>query len=134
MSDRPTPETDAFFYRKDADLKTIWLCERLERERDEARRERDKAIIKAREQNAKLREEARLYCRNSDFHREMREKAERERDEAREKLQALEKPATEDDSTPPAIRQMWANVDAKMIADGFQKGEYGLWHKKEGAQ
>jgi hypothetical protein len=61
-------------------------------------------------------------------------KLERERDEAREKLQALEKPATEDDSTPPAIRQMWANVDAKMIADGFQKGEYGLWHKKEGAQ
>jgi hypothetical protein len=62
----------------------------------------------------------------SDFAR----KLERERDEAREKLQA----ATEDDLTPPAIRQMWANVDAKMIAAGFQKGEYGLWHKKEGAQ
>jgi hypothetical protein len=66
----------------------------------------------------------------SDFAR----KLERQRDEAREKLQVAEKPATEDDSTPPAIRQMWANVDAKMIADGFQKGEYGLWHKKEGAQ
>jgi hypothetical protein len=68
--------------------------------------------------------------------RALARKLERERDEAREKLQAAEKPATEDDLTPPAIRQMWANVDAKMIAAGFQKGEYGLWlwPKKEGAQ
>jgi hypothetical protein len=71
MSERPTPETDAFFYRKEADLKTIWLCERLERERD------------------KWEETARLYGQNSDFHREMREKAERERDEAREQIAKL---------------------------------------------
>jgi hypothetical protein len=44
------------------------LCRRMERERDE------------------WEETARLYCQNSDYHREMREKAERERDEARDKL------------------------------------------------
>ena len=42
------------------------FARRLERERD------------------KWEETARLYCKNSEHHREMREKAERERDEARE--------------------------------------------------
>jgi hypothetical protein len=104
MSDRPTPETDAL--------------------------ERCQYIYWGADGDAlqKLRIDA------LDEMKSLARKLERERDEAREKLQALEKPATEDDSTPPAIRQMWANVDAKMIADGFQKGEYGLWHKKEGAQ
>lgn len=88
MSDRPTPETDANSWcenwSSNSEFVTAAFARKLERQRDEARRERDKAIIKAREQNAKLREEARLYCQNSDFHREMREKAERERDEARQ--------------------------------------------------
>jgi hypothetical protein len=44
------------------------FARRLERERD------------------KWEETARLYCQNSDYHREMREKAERERDEARKEL------------------------------------------------
>jgi hypothetical protein len=59
------------------------LLREAKRERDEVRelhmntlRERDK-----------WEETARLYCQNSDYHREMREKAERERDEARHKLE-----------------------------------------------
>jgi hypothetical protein len=86
-----TPETDAAWdkyisypYTYGAgDLRI--LAQRLERERDEARelhmntlRERDK-----------WEETARLYCQNSDYHQEMREKAERERDEARVELAAL---------------------------------------------
>ena len=39
-----------------------------------------------RRERDKWEETARLYCQNSDYHREMREKAERERDEAREEL------------------------------------------------
>jgi hypothetical protein len=41
-----------------------------------------------RRERDKWEETARLYCQNSDFHREMREKAERERDEARAELDA----------------------------------------------
>jgi len=41
-----------------------------------------------RRERDKWEETARLYCQNSDFHREMREKAERERDEARAELVA----------------------------------------------
>lgn len=37
----------------------------------------------------KWEETARIYCQNSDYHREMREKAERERDEARETLMRI---------------------------------------------
>jgi len=43
QNDQPTPETDAFFYRHGYPIevdtqKAISLCERLEQERDEARR------------------------------------------------------------------------------------------------
>lgn len=42
MNDRPTPETDAFFFRTDIDWDTeVEFARRLERERDEAREERD---------------------------------------------------------------------------------------------
>ena len=61
------------------------LLREAKRERDEVRelhmntlRERDK-----------WEETARLYCQNSDYHQEMREKAERERDEAREQNKTL---------------------------------------------
>ena len=48
-----------------------------------------------RRERDKWEETARLYCQNSDYHREMREKAERERDEARE-----------------ALRELWQTADA----------------------
>ena len=40
MSDRPTPETDAAW--KEGNAIREWTCRKLERERDEAREERDK--------------------------------------------------------------------------------------------
>jgi hypothetical protein len=42
-----------------------------------------KLLKDAERERDKWEETARLYCQNSDYHREMREKAERERDEAR---------------------------------------------------
>jgi len=70
----------------------------LERERDEARECLERCsrahcklgsrlrsrIVYFENQRDKWEETARLYCQNSDYHQEMREKAERERDEARE--------------------------------------------------
>ncbi len=55
MSDRPTPETDANYWREafGGEFVTAAFARKLERERDEARHERDEA----REQNAKLQAE-----------------------------------------------------------------------------
>jgi uncharacterized coiled-coil DUF342 family protein len=48
-----------------------------------------KAMCVLRRERDKWEETARLYCQNSDYHREMREKAERERDEARAERDSL---------------------------------------------
>ena len=65
----------------------------------------------------KWEETARLYCQNSDFHREMSEKAERERDEAREiagrLAHFLERPAY---SVDEAIARMEALNSYKQLA------------------
>jgi hypothetical protein len=94
MSERPTPETDEALYPLNQ-VDIVWpdFARKLERERDEAReawyqmqssfeRSRDEVERVIRERD-KWEETARLYCQNSDYHQEMREKAERERDEAR---------------------------------------------------
>jgi hypothetical protein len=87
--------------------------EKVERERDEARelhrkalREReatekevDAMLERARKverERDKWEETASLYCKNSEFNREMREKVERERDEAREAIPDGEWVAYED--------------------------------------
>jgi hypothetical protein len=59
----------------------------------EARRERDEVRelhMNTLRERDKWEETARLYCQNSDYHQEMREKAERERDEARAAIPAGE--------------------------------------------
>ena len=105
MSERPTPETDceSGFFDMETGVSAAF-ARRLERERDEAMRQLDnikassihschdqcqKPMCVLRRERDKWEETARLYCQNSDFHREMREKAERERDDAREKLENL---------------------------------------------
>ena len=74
MSDRPTPETDDLA-RGNHVVPTEW-AEQLERERDEAIRQRDET------------NESSVFACN--FYYEEKLKAERERDEAREELQKLE--------------------------------------------
>jgi gamma-glutamyl:cysteine ligase YbdK (ATP-grasp superfamily) len=63
-------------------------CTKLKTERDEAREQIDKLLNKLeqlyRDVEIDKLKTARIYCQNSDYHREMREKAERERDEALE--------------------------------------------------
>ena len=81
MSDRTTPETDAFaasdFVDKIDELTQLYdLAEKLERERDEAIKERDK-----------MRTELEMWRDGNimhQIHKDELEKAERERDEARE--------------------------------------------------
>jgi dsDNA-specific endonuclease/ATPase MutS2 len=96
MSD--TPETDAMAL-SDSRTDHNWrqLCRKLERERD------------------KWEETARLYCQNSDYHREMREKAERERDEAREKAQQWERIALRVDTERSEVRE--ENAKLRDIAE-----------------
>jgi hypothetical protein len=112
--DRPTPDTDALISvgleNADRECVPAEFGRKLERERDEAIRQLEnikassihschdqcrKPMCVLRRERDKWEETARLYCQNSDYHREMREKAERERDEARE-----------------ALRELWQTADA----------------------
>ena len=79
MSDRPTPETDALRKSIDSGANTeaeiTSFARKLERERDEARAERDET------------NESSVFSCN--FYYEEKLKAERERDEAREALEYI---------------------------------------------
>jgi hypothetical protein len=57
------------------------VARKLQQERDEAREALEHIVECERD---KWEQDALRYCKNSEYHREMREKAERERDEARE--------------------------------------------------
>ena len=105
MSDTPETDDQPIIYAMN-DLCYQVLCvdlefaRRLERERNEARveqcsiqcafEESQDKIEKLERERDKWEETARLYCQNSNFHREMCEKAECERDEARAAIPAGE--------------------------------------------
>lgn len=96
MSDRPTPETDAFAVKfKSICGSKAWvptdICRRLERERDEAREERDIARLEFEEISNERYEEI--------------QKVRKERDEARE-----------------ALAEAWRFADQWLaLADGYLK-------------
>lgn len=75
MNDRPTPETDLEHLQFKMGGFTLDFCRKLERERDEAIRQRDETN-----------ELSKFSC---NFNYEQKLKAERERDEARNECKAL---------------------------------------------
>jgi hypothetical protein len=41
-------------------------------------------------------------------------------------------PLEEEDATPPAVRKMWANVEATLADAGLKKGDDGVYRKEGG--
>ena len=106
-----TPETDAAQHEGllrtnpiPLQVVTAEFARKLERERDE------------------WEETARVYCQNSDFHREMREKAERERDEARAERDILRSNKMSDPLLETTFKHLNRERDeACEVANGLAK-------------